>query len=109
MISYFVRYDGQSGDPEGFLQYYRTAHADLLRQFDDIQGLTLYTPVDWIDPFPVQKGGLSLLAQMKFECADTLKRGLASDARRMAREDLTNFPDFHGQVLHQALQAEKIF
>ena len=109
MISYFVRYDGQSADPEGFMRHYRTEHAKFLRQFDGIQGLTLHTPVDWTDPYPVQRGGLSLLAQMAFESQDALNRGLASDARRIAREDFESFPDFDGQIFHQALQTEKIF
>ncbi len=109
MISYFVRYDGRSADPDGFLRHYRTEHAQLLQRFEDIQGLTLHTPVDWTDPCPVQKGGLSLLAQMTFESTEALDQGLASDARRSARTDFENFPDFDGQIYHQALQLEKIF
>ncbi len=109
MISYFVRYDGHSADPEGFLGHYRIDHARLLKRFDGIQGLTLHTPVDWTDPCPVQKGGLSLLAQITFESTEALNRGLASDARRIARADFQNFQNFDGQIYHQALLAEKIF
>ena len=109
MISYFVHYDGHSADPEGFLGHYRIDHARLLKRFDGIQGLTLHTPVDWTDPCPVQKGGLSLLAQITFESTEALNRGLASDARRIARADFQNFQNFDGQIYHQALLAEKIF
>ena len=109
MISYFVGYDGRSADPEGFLGHYRTEHAGLLKGFDGIQGLTLHTPVDWTDPCPIQKGGLNLLAQITFESTEALNGGLASDARRIARADFVNFPNFDGQIYHQALRAEKIF
>ena len=109
MVSYFVRYDGRSADPDGFLRHYRTEHAHLLHRFDGIQGLTLHTPVDWTDPYPVQKGSLSLLAQMTFDSIEALNRGLVSDARRIARKDFENFPDFGGKIYHQALKAEKIF
>ena len=109
MISYFVRYDGRSADPGGFLRHYQSEHAQLLQRFDGIQGLTLHTPVDWTDPCPVQKGGISLLAQMTFESTEALNQGLASDARRIARVDFENFPGFEGRIFHQALEAEKIF
>ena len=109
MISYFVRYDGRSADPEGFFRHYRSKHAQLLKHFDGIHGLTLHTPVDRSDPCPVQKGDVSLLTQMTFESAEALNQGLASDARRVARADFENFPDFEGRIFHQALQGEKIF
>ena len=109
MISYFVKYDGRSANPEAFLQHYRTGHSQILSQFDGIRDLTLHTPVAWVDPFPVQKGGLSLLAQMTFDTVDALNNGLASVARRKAREDFESFPEFDGQIVHQALRTEQIF
>ena len=109
MVSYFVRYDGQAISPNLFLEYYRTKHASVLKQFDQIQGLTIHTPVEWMDPFPVQKGGASLLAQMHFDSIDALNKSLASEARGRARADSDNFPEFGGQIIHQALNAEQIF
>ena len=109
MVSYFVRYDGQSSSPNLFLEHYRTKHATILQQFDEIQNLTIHTPVEWTDPFLVQKGDVSLLAQMHFDSIEGLNKSLASEARGRARTDFENFPEFRGQIIHQALHAEKLF
>ena len=57
---------------------------------------------------PGAKGEVSLLAQMTLS-PPRPSSGLASDARRVARADFENFPDFEGRIFHQALQGEKIF
>ncbi len=86
MVSYFVRYRGSPTDPEKFLRYYETRHADVLRAFPGIRGLTLHTPSEWNDPFPVQRAGSLLLAQMTFDSAADLDRGAAiAGAPRCAR------------------------
>ena len=109
MISYFVKYEGCQSNIQSFLEYYKTKHTDILKQLDEIQHLTLHTPVEWTDPCSVQKGGLSLMAQMSFKTVEALNRSLASEARLKARTDFENFPKFEGHVFHQALSAEKIF
>ncbi len=108
MISYFVRYDGQADDPQAFYDYYRDRHGEILGRFDGINGLILHRPVDWTDPFPVNKGASGLLAQMIFESEAALTAALKSSAREEARQDFQNFPSFDGQVIHQAMKAEKV-
>ena len=109
MISYFVKYDGRLANPAAFLQHYKTNHAQILSQFNGIQNLILHTPVEWTDPFPVRKGQLSLVAQMTFNSVNSLNQDLASEARRKAREDFDKFPEFDGQIVHQAMKAERVF
>jgi uncharacterized protein (TIGR02118 family) len=109
MVSYFVRYRGSSTDPENFLRYYETRHADILRSFPGIRGLTLHSPSQWNDPFPVQRGGSLLLAQMRFDSAADHDRALQSQARRDARDDFGRFPPFSGEVTHEAMTAKVIF
>lgn len=109
MISYFVRYDGSTADPGDFLNYYRTQHAGILREFDGIQELVLHTPARWQDPFDITAGKSSLLAQMTFGSETALAAALQSSARAKARDDFQNFPDFKGIVTHQAMKSEKLF
>jgi uncharacterized protein (TIGR02118 family) len=109
MVSYFVRYRGSSTEPEKFLRYYETRHADVLRSFPGIRGLTLHTAGEWHDPFPVQRAGSLLLAQMTFDSAADLDRALQSQARRDARDDFGRFPPFTGEVTHEAMTAKVIF
>ena len=109
MISYFVKYDGQPENTSAFLQHYRNDHAKILNHLDGIEGLILHTPVEWLDPYPVNKGSVSLLAQMKFESIEALNQGLTSEARKNARLDFEAFPKFSGQIIHQAFKREHIF
>jgi len=108
-VSYLVRYQGSASDPQALVDYYSQQHARILQRFPAIQGLTLHTPLSCTDPFPTSPGGVALLAQMVFESPADLNAALQSDARAEAREDFSNFPKFQGDVLHQAMQAEKIF
>ena len=109
MISYFVRYRGSVADPVGFVDYYATRHAAILKEFTGIRTLSLYEPVDWDDPFPIHPDGTALLAQMTFDTPADLQRALQSDARRRAREDFGRFPKFSGEVTHQAMHSRIIF
>ena len=108
-VSYFVRYQGEAEDPGGFVDYYRGKHAAILKQFPGIQALTLHTPAEWTDPYPVNLGGVCLLAQMVFESPRELDAALRSPARAQAREDFARFPSFQGEVFHQAMHQESIF
>ena len=49
------------------------------------------------------------MAQMSFDSDEALDAALASDARRRARDDFANLPEFEGTVSHQAMQAKAIF
>jgi len=108
-VSYFVRYEGCAADPQRFLDYYREEHAAILKRFPGIQTLKLHTPTPWVDPFPVNAGEVTLLAQMIFDSPAALDAALASKARAAARDDFGRFPQFEGAVLHQAMLEEKVF
>jgi uncharacterized protein (TIGR02118 family) len=109
MVSYFVRYRGNSSDPAAFATYYREQHAAILKQFPSINSLILHSPAAFRDPFPVRPAGTMLLAQMTFDSTTALDAALRSDARRLARDDFARFPAFDGEVTHEALRAEVIF
>ena len=109
MISYFVRYRGTSPEPRAFVEYYETQHASFLRRFGNIRSLVLHQPAEWADPFPVVRGGTLLLAQMTFDRAKDLNETLQSDARSKAREDFGRFPEFTGEVTHEAMTGKVIF
>jgi uncharacterized protein (TIGR02118 family) len=109
MVSYFVRYRGSSSDTDAFHAHYETCHAAILRQLPGIRSLILHRPMAWTDPFPVQRGGTFLLAQMQFDKASDLDAALRSPERRQARDDFQRFPPFSGEVTHEAMAAKVLF
>jgi len=109
MVSYWVRYQGRRADPVGFVGYYQDAHSSFLQRLPGIRSLVLHTPVEFHDPFPVNKGSTMLLAQMMFGSLAELNSALASDARKAARDDFQRFPRFSGEVTHEAMEGKVIF
>lgn len=109
MVSYFVRYRGQSADPERFIDYYASTHAAILQRFPGIRSLVLHSPLKNPDPFPVHPAGSLLLAQMTFDTPEALSAALQSGARSAAREDFAHFPAFDGDVTHEVMHGRVIF
>jgi uncharacterized protein (TIGR02118 family) len=108
-VSYFVRYDIALADLEQFLERYRKVHVPLVTAWPGLQRMVLHTPVDWNDPFPVNRGRAVLMAQLEFESEDAMNRAFASRERAAAREDFKRFMTFEGSVTHQAMKSEEVF
>ena len=109
MVSYFVRYRGTASDPRTFVAYYEQQHATILRRFPNIRSLVLHRPALAEDPFPVRPGDTFLLAQMQFDSASDLNAALRSQARQQARDDFHRFPQFCGEVTHEAMTGRVVF
>lgn len=106
-VSYFVRYDIATHDPQGFLDSYRKNHIPILARWPGLKRVVLHTPVEWNDPFPVNRGSAVLLAQLEFDDRESLEKAFASPERAAAREDFKRFPPYEGTVTHQAMASEE--
>jgi len=102
-VSYFIRYDISTGDPEAFIRYYREHHVKLLARWPGLRRIVLHTPVEWSDTWPVNRGRALLLAQLEFDSLEAMHAAFGSPERAEARADMANFPPFEGSVTHQAL------
>ena len=108
-VSYFVRYEGTPRDVAAFLRHYRENHVPILARWPGLQRVLLHTPVEWNDPFPVNRGRAALVAQLEFQSVDALNAALAGPGRAEARKDFEQFPKFDGTVVHQVMSAEEIW
>jgi uncharacterized protein (TIGR02118 family) len=102
-VSYFIRYDISTGDPDAFIRYYREHHVKLLARWPGLRRIVLHTPVEWSDTWPVNRGRALLLAQLEFDSAEAMHAAFASPERAQARADMASFPPYAGLVTHQAL------
>ena len=107
-ISYFVFYRGGAADPESFIQRYADTHVPILRTWPGLREVVLHTPISWVDPQPVERAGLALLTEMRFDSVADLATALTSPERKDARTDFHRFPPFDGLVYHQAMQSRSI-
>ncbi|HEY3074862.1 MAG TPA: EthD family reductase [Burkholderiales bacterium] len=108
-VSYFVRYDITAAEAERFVERYREVHVPLLARWPGIRRVMLHTPLDWRDPFTVNRGRTVLLAQLEFESVESMEAALQSGARAAAREDFKQFPPYEGSVVHQAMAQDEVF
>lgn len=106
-VSYFVRYDIETAEREAFVAHYRTHHVPILARWPGMKRVVLHTPLEWSDPFPVNRGRAVLLAQLEFESREAMERAFRSPERGEAREDFKRFPPFTGTVTHQAMASEE--
>jgi uncharacterized protein (TIGR02118 family) len=108
-VSYFVRYDIAVADLEKFVERYRNVHVPLVTAWPGLQRMVLHTPLDWRDPFPVNRGKAVLMAQLEFETEAAMNQAFASRERALAREDFMRFMTFEGTVTHQAMKSEELW
>jgi uncharacterized protein (TIGR02118 family) len=108
-VSYFVRYDIAVPDLKEFLERYRKVHVPLVTNWPGLRRMVLHTPVDWKDPFPVNRGRAVLMAQLEFDSEEALNRAFASRERAKARDDFKRFMTFEGTVTHQAMAGEEVW
>lgn len=108
-VSYFVRYDITAADLKGFIERYRKVHVPLVATWPGLQRMVLHTPVEWNDPFPVNRGRAVLLAQLEFDSEQAMNSAFASPERAAAREDFKRFMTFEGTVTHQAMRSEEVW
>jgi uncharacterized protein (TIGR02118 family) len=108
-VSYFVRYDIAVSDVASFVERYRKLHVPLVAAWPGLQRMVIHTPMDWSDPFPVNRGKAVLLAQLEFESEEAMNQAFASPERAEAREDFKRFMSFEGTVIHQAMKAEEVW
>ena len=108
-VSYFVRYDIEAGDLSAFLRRYREVHVPLVARWPGLRRMVMHTPVEWQDPFPVNRGRAVLIAQLEFESETAMNKAFASPERAAAREDFKRFMTFEGTVTHQAMRSEEVW
>jgi uncharacterized protein (TIGR02118 family) len=108
-VSYFVRYDIELRDAEAFIRRYREVHVPLVSQWPGLRRMVLHTPVQWRDPFPVNRGKAVLMAQLEFDTEEAMNRAFASPERAAAREDFKRFMTFEGTVTHQAMASDEVW
>jgi uncharacterized protein (TIGR02118 family) len=108
-VSCFVRYDIAVTDLKGFLERYRKVHVPAVTSWPGLRRMVIHTPVDWKDPFPVNRGKAVLMAQLEFESEAAMNAAFASRERAEARDDFKRFPRFDGTVVHQAMAQEEVF
>src|SRR5258706_2391130 len=108
-VSCFVRYDITVADLPSFLERYRKFHVPMVTNWPGLRRMVLHTPLEWKDPFPVNRGKAVLMAQLEFDSLEAMNAAFASRERAEAREDFKRFMTFEGSVTHQGMAIEEVW
>jgi uncharacterized protein (TIGR02118 family) len=108
-VSYFVRYEIAASDLNGFLDRYRKVHVPLVAKWPGLTRMVMHTPLEWRDPFQVNRGNAVLMAQLVFDSEAAMNEAFASPERAAAREDFKRFMTYEGKVIHQAMKSEEVW
>lgn len=104
-VTYFVRYQGMTNDPEAFVADYSGRHVAILSKWPGIRRIVLHVPTPWQDPHPVRPDESNLLTEMTFASEEALREALNSEARTLARFDRVNLKHGNALVTHQAMRS----
>jgi hypothetical protein len=101
--TYLVHYPGQADDLNAWNTHYLTSHPGIMQTFPGIQGIEIYTRVDWIGGLPGPRVDFMQRNKVVFADAQALSAALLSPVINDMRADFHRFPPFTGGNVHHPM------
>lgn len=101
--TYLVHYPGQADDLNAWNTHYLTSHPGIMQTFPGIQGIEIYTRVDWIGGLPGPRVDFMQRNKVVFADAQALSAALLSPVINDMRADFHRFPPFSGGNVHHPM------
>ena len=101
--TYLVHYPGQAQDLNAWNTHYLTSHPGIMQTFPGIQGIEIYTRMDWIGALPGPRVDFMQRNKVVFADAQALSEALLSPVIHDMRADFHRFPPFSGGNVHHPM------
>jgi hypothetical protein len=101
--TYLVHYPGQAQDLNAWNTHYLTSHPHIMQTFPGIQGIEIYTRLDWIGGLPGPRVEFMQRNKVVFADAQALSAALLSPVIHDMRADFHRFPAFTGGNVHHPM------
>jgi hypothetical protein len=98
--TYLVHYPGQAQDLNAWNTHYLQHHPHIMQTFPGIQGIEIYTRMDWIGGLPGPRVDFMQRNKVVFANAQALSAALLSPVIHEMRADFHRFPPFSGGNVH---------
>ncbi len=98
--TYLVHYPGQAQDLNAWNTHYLKHHPHIMQTFPGIQGIEIYTRIDWIGGLPGPRVAFMQRNKLVFAHAQALSAALLSPVIHEMRADFHRFPPFSGGNVH---------
>ena len=101
--TYLVHYPGQAQDLNAWNTHYLDHHPDIMRTFPGIQGIEIYTRLDWVGGLPGPRVDFMQRNKVVFADPEALSAALLSPVIHDMRADFHRFPPFSGGNVHHPM------
>ncbi len=108
LCSYLVHYPGQAEDFNVWLNFYLDHHPQILRTFEGLREIEVYTRVDWRDTIGWERVEYMQRNRLIFDSTQALEAALNSSVRHKSRADFEQFPPFTGSNIHYPMLTEEL-
>ncbi|MFS8978867.1 hypothetical protein PO002_30935 [Cupriavidus necator] len=98
--SFLVHYPGYAEDFDAWLNYYLAHHPQIMRFFEGVREIEIFTRVDWVDAMPWKRVHYMQRNKLVFDSAAAITAAMNSPVRHDMRADFEKFPRFHGSNVH---------
>jgi hypothetical protein len=101
--TYLVHYPGQAQDLNAWNTHYLNHHPAIMQTFPGIQGIEIYTRLDWVGGLPGPRVDFMQRNKVVFADAQGLSAALRSPVINDMRADFHRFPPFSGGNVHHPM------
>ena len=105
---FLVHYPGRAENLDEWLAYYLAHHPQIMKFFDGVREIEIFTRVDWIDAMPWARVHYMQRNKLMFDSAEAITAAMNSPVRHQMRADFERFPPFEGSNIHHPMSARTI-
>jgi hypothetical protein len=106
---FLVHYPGHAENFDEWLTYYLAHHPQIMKFFDGVREIEIFTRVDWVDAMPWRKVHYMQRNKLMFDSAEAITHAMNSPVRHQMRADFEEFPPFEGSNIHHPMSARTFF
>jgi hypothetical protein len=103
---FLVHYPGRAEDFDEWLGYYLSHHPQIMKFFEGVREIEIFTRVDWVDAMPWTRVHYMQRNKLMFDSPEAITRAMNSSVRHDMRADFEKFPPFDGSNIHHPMWAD---
>lgn len=102
---FLVHYPGRAADFGAWINYYLEHHPQIMKYFEGVREIEIFTRVDWLDAMPWTRVHYMQRNKLMFDSSAAITAAMNSPVRHQMRADFERFPPFEGENVHHPMSA----
>jgi hypothetical protein len=108
LATFLVAYPGGAPDFPAWLAHYLAGHIPIMLRFPNLQGLDVYTRIDWCSSMPWRRAEAMQRNKTVFTDTQALNESLASPVLDELRADVRRAPPAEGGSIHYPMNTQRL-